>query len=141
VGPTITKLVRALGKDGGQRLFSLGDAVSAAGCILTRIIRGFIGGSSWFDRYFFSPLGTGTPPISPSGSRPMLTLHSKERERFLIHLEAGGTGRQAIRTAACDLLQFVLIVALGSSYPDVLRQLVCSAELTETVRIDVRAWT
>jgi hypothetical protein len=37
---------------------------------------------------------------------------ARERERFLAHLEAGGTCRPTIRTAACYLLQVIRILGL-----------------------------
>src|SRR5215470_3681189 len=51
-----------------------------------------------FDRYLSLPA-----TVARHQSAPLAI----ERERFLTHLEAGGTGQQAIRTAACYLLQFV----------------------------------
>ena len=56
-----------------------------------------------FNRYFSVPAA-----LARHQSAPLAT----ERERFLNHLEAGGTGRQTIRTAACYLLRFVRLLEL-----------------------------
>ena len=56
-----------------------------------------------FDRYFSLPTA-----LARHKSAPLL----KERERFLAHLEATGTGRSAIRIAAAYLLQVVNILRL-----------------------------
>lgn len=57
-----------------------------------------------FDRYFERPAA-----IARHRSAPLST----ERERFLAHLEAGGTGRQSIRITACYLLQVIRLLRLG----------------------------
>jgi hypothetical protein len=56
-----------------------------------------------FDKYFSLPAA-----IARHESAPL----ARERERFLTHLEAGGTGRQTIRTAACYLLRVIQILGL-----------------------------
>ena len=56
-----------------------------------------------FDQYFSLPAA-----LARHQSAPL----ARERERFLTHLEAGGTGRQTIRTAACYLLQVIQILGL-----------------------------
>jgi hypothetical protein len=56
-----------------------------------------------FDKYFSLPAA-----LARHQSAPL----ARERERFLMHLEAGGTCRQRIRTAACYLLQVVHILGL-----------------------------
>jgi integrase/recombinase XerD len=56
-----------------------------------------------FDKYFSLPAA-----LARHQSAPL----ARERERFLTHLEAGGTGRQTIRTAACYLLQVIQILGL-----------------------------
>jgi len=56
-----------------------------------------------FDKYFSLPAA-----LARHRSAPL----ARERERFLTHLEAGGTGRQTIRTAACYLLQVIQILGL-----------------------------
>jgi integrase/recombinase XerD len=56
-----------------------------------------------FDKYFELPTA-----IARHRSAPL----AKEREQFLAHLEAGGTGRQSIRAEACYLLQVVRLLRL-----------------------------
>jgi hypothetical protein len=56
-----------------------------------------------FDKYFSLPAA-----LARHRSAPL----ARERERFLTHLEAGGTGRQTTRAAACYLLQVVRILGL-----------------------------
>ncbi len=56
-----------------------------------------------FDRYFERPKA-----IARHRSAPL----SRERERFLAHLEAGGTRRESIRIAACYLLQVIRLLRL-----------------------------
>ncbi len=56
-----------------------------------------------FDKYFSVPAA-----LARHRSAPL----ARERELFLTHLEAGGTGRQTIRTAACYLIQVVRILGL-----------------------------
>jgi site-specific recombinase XerD len=56
-----------------------------------------------FDKYFSLPAA-----LARHQSAPL----ARERERFLKHLEAGGTCRQTIRTAACYLLQVIHILGL-----------------------------
>jgi integrase/recombinase XerD len=56
-----------------------------------------------FDRYFSLPAALARHQLAPL---------AREREQFLTHLEAVGTCRQAIRTAACYLLQIVHILGL-----------------------------
>jgi len=66
---------------------------------------GFIGDTTVFDRYFSFPAA-----LVRHKSAPLL----RERERFLVHLEATGTRRSAIRIAATYLLQVVNILGLRS---------------------------
>jgi hypothetical protein len=54
-----------------------------------------------FDKYFSLPAALKRHRSAPP---------ARERERFLKHLEAGGTCRQTIRTAACYLLQVIHIL-------------------------------
>jgi hypothetical protein len=56
-----------------------------------------------FDKYFSVPAA-----LARHKSAPLL----KERERFLVHLEATGTRRSAIRIASTYLLQVVKILGL-----------------------------
>jgi integrase/recombinase XerD len=56
-----------------------------------------------FDKYFSLPAA-----LARHRSAPL----AREREQFLAHLEAGGTGRQTIRIGACYLLQVVRILGL-----------------------------
>jgi len=56
-----------------------------------------------FDKYFSLPA-----TLARHQSAPL----ARERERFLTHLEAGGTGRQTIRSAACYLLRVIQILGL-----------------------------
>jgi integrase/recombinase XerD len=56
-----------------------------------------------FDKYFSLPAA-----IARHQSAPL----ARERKLFLTHLEAGGTCRQTIRTAACYLVQVVHILGL-----------------------------
>jgi hypothetical protein len=56
-----------------------------------------------FDKYFSLPAA-----IARHQSAPL----AKERERFLTHLEATGTGRSAIRIAATYMLQVISVLRL-----------------------------
>jgi len=56
-----------------------------------------------FDKYFSLPA-----VVARHQSAPL----ARERERFLTHLEAGGTRRQSIHTVACYLLQVIRILGL-----------------------------
>ena len=56
-----------------------------------------------FDKYFSLPAA-----VARHQSAPL----AKERERFLTHLEATGTGRSAIRIAATYMLQVISILRL-----------------------------
>jgi hypothetical protein len=62
-----------------------------------------LGDATVFDRYFERPKA-----IARHLSAPLV----EERERFLSHLEAGGTGRQSIRITACYLLQVLRLLRL-----------------------------
>jgi hypothetical protein len=56
-----------------------------------------------FDKYFERPTA-----VARHRSAPL----ARERERFLNHLEAGGTGRQSMRITACYLLQVIRLLKL-----------------------------
>ena len=78
-----------------------------------------------FDRYFSLPAA-----LARHRSAPLVT----ERERFLAHLEATGTGRSAIRIAATYLLQVVNILRLRKLRDVTLEEVDQAADHWNTLR-------
>jgi site-specific recombinase XerD len=78
-----------------------------------------------FDRYFFLPAA-----IARHKSAPL----TKERERFLAHLEATGTKRAAIRVVATYLLQIVNILGLSKLHDVSLEEIDQAADQWNTLR-------
>jgi integrase/recombinase XerD len=78
-----------------------------------------------FDRYFSLPAA-----LARHRSAPL----ADERERFLTHLEAAGTGRSAIRIAAAYLLQVVNVLGLRRLRDVTLEEVDRAADQWNTLR-------
>jgi integrase/recombinase XerD len=78
-----------------------------------------------FDRYFSLPAA-----LARHRSAPL----AEERERFLTHLEATGTGRSAIRIAATYLLQVVKVLGLRRLRDVTLEEVDGAADQWNTLR-------
>ena len=83
------------------------------------------GDTTVFDRYFSLPAA-----LARHRSAPLV----EERERFLAHLEATGTGRSAIRISATYLLQVVNILRLRQLRDVTLEEVDRAADHWNTLR-------